>query len=117
MASMEDFVFAGSAISNSDETLPRMLRKAYSGTDAELWKSAVEEELQSLNSNHVYETVLMPKGVTPITSKPVFHIKQDQHGNVEQYKVQIVAQGFTPKEGIDYQEVLLQWQTLTQSIL
>ena len=72
MASMEDFVFAGSATSNSDETLPRMLREAYSGTDAELWKSAVEE---SLNSNHVYETVLTPKGVTQITSKPVFHIK------------------------------------------
>ena len=91
MASMEDFVFAGSATSNSDETLPRMLREAYSGTDAELWKSAVEEELQSLNSNHVYETVLTPKGVTPITSKPVIRIKRDQHGNVEQYKVQIVA--------------------------
>ena len=84
MECMEDFVFAGSATSNSDETLPRMLREAYSGTDAELWKSAVEEELQSLNSNHVYETVLTPKGVT-------FHIKQDQHGYMEQYKVQIVA--------------------------
>ena len=105
MASMEDFVFTGSATSNSDETLPRTLREAYSGTDAELWKSAIEEELQSLNSNHVYETVLTPKGVTPITSKPVFRIKRDQHGNVEWYKVQIVARGFTQKEGIDYQEV------------
>ena len=71
----------------------------------ELWKSAVEEELQSLNSNHVYKTVLIPEGITPITSKPVFRIKWDQHGNVERYKVQIVARGFTQKEGVDYQEV------------
>ncbi|KIJ13903.1 hypothetical protein PAXINDRAFT_33314, partial [Paxillus involutus ATCC 200175] len=40
-----------------------------------------------------------------ITSKPVFRIKRDQHGNVERYKVRIVARGFTQKEGIDYQEV------------
>ncbi|KIJ07468.1 hypothetical protein PAXINDRAFT_90363, partial [Paxillus involutus ATCC 200175] len=53
--------------------------------------SEAEEELQSLNSNHVYETVLIPEGVTPITSKPVFRIKHDQHGNVERYKVRIVA--------------------------
>jgi len=73
--------------------------------NAEFWKSVVEEELQSLNSNHVYETMLIPDGVTPITSKPVFQIKCNQTGNVEQYKVQIVACGFTQKEGVDYQEV------------
>ncbi|KIJ20732.1 hypothetical protein PAXINDRAFT_40993, partial [Paxillus involutus ATCC 200175] len=82
LENMEDFVFAGSANSNSDESLPRTLKEAYSGADEERWKSAVEEELQSLNSNHVYETVLIPEGVTLITSKPVFCIKRDQHGNV-----------------------------------
>ena len=72
---MEDFIFAGSANSTSDESLPKTLKEAYSRPEAKLWKSAVEEELLSLNSNHVYETVLIPEGVTPITSKPVFHIK------------------------------------------
>ena len=105
MENMEDFIFTGAATSNSDEALPRTLKEAYSGTDVELWKSAIEEELQSLNSNHVYETILTSEGITPIISKPVFHIKWDQHGNVEQYKVQIVAWGFTQKEGVDYQEV------------
>ena len=102
---IEDFMFAGSANSNSDECLPKTLKEAYSGAEAELWKSAVEEELLSLNSNHVYETVLIPEEITPITSKPVFRIKRDQHGNVERYKVRIVARGFTQKEGVDYQEV------------
>jgi len=89
-ASIEDFIFAGSANSRAN---------------VEFWKSAVEEELQSLNSNHIYETVLIPDGVTPISSKPVFRIKRNQTGNVEQYKVQIIACGFTQKEGVDYQEV------------
>ena len=102
---MEDFMFAGSANSNSDQSLPNTLKEAYSGTEAELWKSAVEEELQSLNFNHVYEIVLIPEGITPITSKPIFCTKRDQHGNVERYKVQIIAKGFTQKEDVDYQEV------------
>ena len=84
-------MFTGSANSNSDECLPKTLKEAYSGAEAELWKLAVEKELLSLNSNHVYETVLIPEGITPITSKPVFRIKRDQHENVERYKVQIVA--------------------------
>ncbi|KIK75690.1 hypothetical protein PAXRUDRAFT_172013, partial [Paxillus rubicundulus Ve08.2h10] len=64
-----------------------------------------EEELLNLNSNHVYKTVPIPEGVTPITSKPIFHIKHNHTGNVECYKVHIVTWGFTQKEGIDYQEV------------
>jgi len=56
---------------SSDESLPNTLKEAYSGPDRELWKSALEEELQSLNSNHVYETVLILEGITLITSKPV----------------------------------------------
>ena len=82
-ASIEDFAFPEFANSSTEESLPRTLREAYSGPDKELWKSAVEEELQSLNSNHVYETVLIPEGITPITSKPVFHIKWNQAGNIE----------------------------------
>ena len=65
----------------------------------------MEEELLSLNLNHVYETVPIPAGVTPITSKPVVQIKYNQTGKVERYKVWIVAQGFTQREGVDYKEV------------
>ena len=103
-------MFAGSANSNSDECLPKTLKEAYSGAEAELWKSAVEEELLSLNSNHVYETVLIPEGITPITSKPVFRIKRDQYGNVKRYKVQIVARGlevFAPVANLDSVRTLI----------
>ena len=53
----------------------------------------------------MYETVLIPEGVTPITSKPVFCIKRNETRNVEQYKLRIMACGFMQKEGVDYQEV------------
>ena len=99
---LEHHIFAGATNSTTDETLLTTISKAYACTDADLWKSTVEDELLSLNANHVYETVQIPKDVTPITSKPVFHIKHDQDGKIEQYKVRIVAWGFTQKEGVDY---------------
>ncbi|KIK72455.1 hypothetical protein PAXRUDRAFT_21969, partial [Paxillus rubicundulus Ve08.2h10] len=103
--SLEDFIFAGAANSESDASLPGTIPEAYAGPDTDHWKSAIEEELLNLNSNHVYETVPIPEGVTLITSKPIFHIKHDHTGNVECYKACIATRGFTQKEGIDYQEV------------
>ena len=73
--SIEDFIFAGSTNSTSDKLPPNTFREAYSEANAEFWKSAVEEELQSLNFNHVYKTVLIPDGTTLITFKPVSRIK------------------------------------------
>jgi Reverse transcriptase (RNA-dependent DNA polymerase) len=81
------------------------LKEALSGPDAKFWRSALTEELQSLADNDVYDIVLMPEGVTPITSKPVMHIKLDKNGDIEHHKHRIVARGFTQKEDIDYQEV------------
>ncbi|EGO05087.1 hypothetical protein SERLA73DRAFT_44312 [Serpula lacrymans var. lacrymans S7.3] len=49
---------------------------------------------QYQNTNAVYDTILLPKTVKPITSKPVFRIKFDQNRHIERYKVRIVAQGF-----------------------
>ena len=102
---LEHHIFAGAANSRPGETLLNTIKEAYTGPDADLWRSAVEEELLSLNSNHVYETVPIPDGVTPITSKLVFRIKCDHSGKIKWYKVRIVTCGFTQKEGVDYQEV------------
>ena len=65
----------------------------------------MQEELQSLIDNNVFEVVPNPKGVKPITSKLVFQVKYDANGNVKRYKIRIVACSFTQVEGIDYKEV------------
>ncbi|KIK75409.1 hypothetical protein PAXRUDRAFT_52503, partial [Paxillus rubicundulus Ve08.2h10] len=78
------------ANSESNASLLGTIPEAYAGPDTDHWKSAIEEELLNLNSNHVYETVPILEGITPITSKPIFHIKRDHTGNVECYKARIV---------------------------
>ena len=54
---LEYYIFAGATNSITDETLLTTIPEAYTHTDADLWSFAVEDELLSLNANHVYETV------------------------------------------------------------
>ena len=100
--------FAGVAnTSPSNNDLPPNLQEAFSWLNGDLWKYALEKELLSLNSNHIYETVPIPAGVMLIISKPVFQIKYNQTRKVERYKVRIITQGFTQHEGVDYQEAFV----------
>jgi hypothetical protein len=99
--------FAGVA-ADADRTrsyaLPSTIADALRGAESTSWNEAIEAELQSLRDNDVFEEVPIPRGTKPITSKPVFKVKLDQHGNVERFKVRFVARGFTQKKGRDYEE-------------
>lgn len=69
------------------------------------WKQAMEEELDSLKENDTYEQVDLPPGRKANGCKWVFKAKLDGSGNVVRHKAQLVAQGFSQKFGIDYDEV------------
>jgi len=62
------------------------------------------EEIQNLDDNDVYETVPIPEGVKPISTKPVMRIKLDKNGNIERFKLRIVARGFVQRKGVNYEE-------------
>jgi len=58
--------------------------------------------MNSMQSNRVWNLVELPNGAKTIECKWVFNTKRDSLGNIERYKVRLVANGFTQKEGIDY---------------
>lgn len=68
----------------------------------ECWRSAVNDELNSLKENNTWSIVDLPKDVIPIDSKWVFKIKRNCDGNLVKYKARLVARGFNQKFGIDY---------------
>ncbi|CAM8934314.1 unnamed protein product [Rhodiola kirilowii] len=64
----------------------------------------MQDEMNSIISNQVWDHVELPDGVKPIGCKWIFTTKKDSKGNIERYKARLVAKGFAQREGIDYTE-------------
>jgi hypothetical protein len=64
----------------------------------------MHEELENFERNRVWELVDPPPGCKPIGTKWVWKNKEGEKGLVVTNKSRLVAQGFSQKEGIDYEE-------------
>nr|GEX14337.1 hypothetical protein [Tanacetum cinerariifolium] len=69
-------------------------------------QKAMQEELLQFKIQNVWVLVDCPKGVRPIGTKWVLKNKKDERGIVIRNKARLVAQGYTQKEGIEYEEVV-----------
>ena len=67
----------------------------------------MEAEINSMNTNNVWHLEEIPNGAKTVGCKWVYKTKHDSKGNVERYKVWLVAKGFTQREWIDYNESFL----------
>jgi len=83
---------------------PRTIKDALSSPDSDKWKMAMEEELNSMRDNHVWDLVDLPQGRKAIGNKWVFRIKRKADGSIDRYKARLVAKGYTQVEGVDYQD-------------
>lgn len=64
----------------------------------------MEDEMNSMEQNRVWELVELPPDAKTIDNKWIFKSKLESKGNVERKKARLVAKGFTQREGIDYNE-------------
>ena len=81
---------------------PKTYKEAVASRDASFWKDAIQDEMDSIMSNHTWELVDLPKGSRPIGCKWVFRKKYHSNGTLNTYKARLVAKGFRQKEGVDY---------------
>lgn len=84
---------------------PRNFKEASLSIHADEWKTAMQEELNAIEKNQTWELADLPPGRTAIGSKWVFKTKLDENGHIVQRKARLVAQGFSQKFGVDYDEV------------
>ena len=89
---------------NTAITEPSSVKEALTGEEKEKWREAMEVEMESIKRNNVWELVELPKGRSSVGSKWVFKKKVNEEGVVKRYKARIVAQGFSQKFGLDYDE-------------
>ena len=74
---------------------PRNVSEAFSCPAKGEWIKAMEEEMASMRSNHVWELVDLPKGRKTIGNKWVLKIKRKADGSIKRYKARLVAKGYT----------------------
>jgi hypothetical protein len=79
-----------------DDT-PTTIEQVYFSPDADLWKEAVQSEMDSIMSNGTWEVVDHSYGCKPIGCKWVFKKKLRSDGTIERYKARLVAKGYTQK--------------------
>ncbi|XP_073841314.1 uncharacterized protein [Musca autumnalis] len=85
-------------------TDPGSFKEAMSSEHAENWKSAMNEEINSLKSNNTWVLTELPPGEKAVQCKWVFRTKCDNDGNPKKWKARLVAKGFTQREEIDFNE-------------
>lgn len=83
---------------------PKSVQEALDSKESDLWREAMQDELDSFNSNNCWTLKRLEKGQKPVKCRWIFKKKKDLKGNVVRYKARLVAKGFTQKYGIDYQE-------------
>jgi hypothetical protein len=64
----------------------------------------MHEKLENFERNQVWELVDPPLGCKPIGTKWVPKNKEGEKGEVVRNKSRLVAQGFSQKEGVDYEK-------------
>ena len=73
-------------------------------SDKDKWQEAMNQEMESMDSNSVWPLIDPPEGVRIIGCKWIYKKKKGADGEVETYKARLVAKGYTQREGIDYEE-------------
>lgn len=100
-AYLNDYV----AVTGEESYEPKSYADAMKAVDSKEWLESMKEELESIERNQTWELTDLPQGRKAIGSKWVFKKKFDDNGKVVRRKARLVAQGFSQKYGIDYDEV------------
>lgn len=64
----------------------------------------MKEKIEFMSKNQVWYLIKLLERSKVIDYKWVYKTKRDVFGNIERYKARFLSEGYTKKEGIDYNE-------------
>ena len=80
------------------------MQEALSASVGDEWMKAMNDEMESMRTNQVWDLIDLPSGCKAIGNKWVLKIKRKVDGSIKRYKGRLVAKGYTQKEGVGYEE-------------
>ena len=88
---------------------PKSMTECKKRSDWDKWKVAIETEIASLYKRKVFLAVMpTPPGIFPMGYKWIFVHKRNENNELVRYKARFVAQGFTQRPGVDFNETYSQ---------
>jgi len=83
---------------------PTSFEEVMKSANSSKWFAAIEDEMKSMSTNKVWDLEEILKGAKTVGCKWVYKTKCDSKENIERYKTRLMANGFTHREEIDYNE-------------
>ena len=83
---------------------PTTYNRAIRAPDGELWREAINAELDALHPNNTWEVIPYPKGWKIVDCKWVFKYKLAANGDIARQKARLIAKGYIQVKGTDYNE-------------
>ena len=80
---------------NNLEWLPQTVEEALKSNKKDKWRKAIDDKLEQLWEKGTWWLEELPEGREAVGCKWVFLRKKDEDRNIESYKAQLVAQGFS----------------------
>lgn len=68
------------------------------------WKEAMKEVCESIMKNDTWDLVKLRHGKQPIGCRWLFKLNFKANGSIDKYKARLVANRYSQKEGIDFEE-------------
>ena len=86
-------------VSSQDDEEPRTVQEALSSSASDKWMKAMDDEMESMRTNQVWDLVDLPPGRKAIGNKWVLKIKRKADGSIEKVQSSTSGKGIHPKGG------------------
>ena len=89
----------------NEDLEPLSVEECRQRRDLPKWQEAIQSELNSLAKREVFGPIVQtPSDVKSIGYKWVFVRKRNERNEIVRYKARLVAQGFSQRPGVEYEE-------------
>jgi hypothetical protein len=85
-----------------DPRIPKSVKQALLGPDAEQWAEAIKSEMESIEHHETYSWETLPPGKRALRCGLILRIKPAADGKPERYKARLVAYGNQQRAGEDF---------------